>query len=223
MGMMVSVGKVRVLVADKNALICEGISALLQTREDIEVVGSTTTSGEIIDMVKEHIPDVLLTDISVLTMDSPGVIRQIRKEKHDIRILFVTEHEDRDNIMTELKAGCDGYILRRATLEDLVTAILAVHRGGYFLYPSVAKLVVNEYLHVIRGQKSDPFDRLSEREIEVLKLTAEGYRSQQIAESLSIAHKTVLRHRSSIMMKLDVHNQTDLVKYAIRKHLTQLE
>ncbi|MEE9399143.1 MAG: response regulator transcription factor [Dehalococcoidales bacterium] len=214
--------KVRVLVADKNALIRDGICALMRTYKSIEVTGVATSCREIIEMVRGKPPDVVLMDIAMPLMDAATVIRQIRKENSGIKVLLVSEHEDRDCILRGLKAGGNGYIPRRATASDLVSGILAVYRGGYFLYPSVAKTMVGEYLRIKRGLSPDPYDQLSDRERYVLQLIAEGHKSQQIAEVLHIALKTVLRHRANIMTKLGTHNQTELIKYAIRKHLIEL-
>jgi len=214
--------KVRVLVADKNALIRDGICALMKTFKSIEVTGVATSCREIIEMVRGQPTDVVLMDIAMPLTDAATVIRQIRKENSSIKVLLVSEHEDRDCVLRGFKAGGNGYIPKSATASDLVSGILAVYRGGYFLYPSVAKTLVGEYLRIKRGLSPDPYDQLSDRERYVLQLIAEGHKSQQIAEVLHIALKTVLRHRANIMTKLGTHNRTELIKYAIRKHLIEL-
>lgn len=216
--------KVRVLVADEEALFREGVCALLKTYQNIEVVGKATNGKETIEMVREQNPDVVLVNIAMPILDGAEVTHRIRKENSDIKVLLLTQYEDRDRILSGFKAGANGYIPKRAAASDLVSAIQTVYRGGYFLYPSVAKTMVNDYLQLIRHPRSpDPYDRLTHREKEVLKLVAEGRKSGEIANLLSIAAMTVLGHRTSIMKKLGIHNRTELIKYAMRKHLITLE
>ncbi len=216
--------KVRVLVADEQNLFCAGVCALLKSRKDIEMVGEATNGKETIKMAREQTPDVVLVNIVMPIMDGAEVTRQIRKENSNIKVLLVSQYEDRDRILSGLKAGANGYIPKRATASDLVSAILAVYRGGCFLYPSVAKTILDDYIQRIRQPGSfDPYDRLTHREKEVLKLLAEGRKSVEIANLLNMAVKTALGHRTNIMKKLGIHNRTELVKCAIRKHLINLE
>ena len=216
--------RVRVLVADEEALFREGVCALLKTYEDIEIVGKATNGKEAIEMVREQNPDVVLVNIAMPILDGAEVTHRIRKENSDIKVLLLTQYEDRDRILSGFKAGANGYIPKRAAASDLVSAIQTVYRGGYFLYPSVAKTMVNDYLQLIRHPRSpDPYDQLTHREKEVLKLVAEGRKSEEIANLLSIAAMTVLGHRTSIMKKLGIHNRTELIRYAMRKHLVNLE
>ncbi len=216
--------RVRVLVADEETLFREGVCALLKTREDIELVGEATNGKETIEMVREQKPDVVLMNIAMPIMDGAEVTYQIRKKDSNIKVLLVSQYEDRDRILSGLKARANGYIPKRATASDLISAILTVYRGGCFLYPSVAKTMVHDYLQLIKHPGSpDPYDKLTHREKEVLKLIAEGGKSGEIANLLNIAVKTVLVHRTSMMRKLCMHNRTELIKYAIRKHLISLD
>jgi len=216
--------KVRVLVADGEALFREGVCSLLKICEDMEVVGEAANGKETIERVREQTPDVLVMNIVMPIMDGAEVARRVRKENSNIKVLLLTQYEDRDRILSGLKAGANGYIPKRATASDLVSAIQVVYRGGCFLYPSVAKTLVNDYFHRLRHPGSpDPYDKLTHREKEVLKLVAEGHKSREIANLLDIAVKTALGHRTSMMKKLDIHNRTELVKYAIRKHLITLD
>ena len=214
--------KVRVLVADRNSLISDGICAILKTCESIDVIGVATNSEDILEIVRGQIPDVVLMDLAMVFADDAEVIRWIRNENSEIKVLLISEREDKDCILRGLKAGSSGYIPKRATTSDLFSAILAVHQGGYFLYPSIAKTMVGEYLRIRKGLSPDPYDQLTDYEKEVLKLLAEGYKSRQIAEVLNTMLNTVIRHKASIMAKLGIHNRTELIKYAIRKHLIEL-
>ena len=216
--------KVRVLVAAEEALFREGVCALLKTCEDIEIVGEATNGKEAIEMVREQNPDIVLVNIAMPILDGAEVTRRVRKENSKIKVLLLTQYEDRDRVLTGLKAGANGYLPKRATTSDLVSAIQAVYRGGYFLYPSVAKTMVNDYLRLIRQPGSiEPYDQLSHREKEVLKLVAEGLKSGEIANLLHIELKTVQGHRANLMKKLGIHSGAELIKCAIRKHLIEME
>lgn len=215
--------KVRVLVADRQVLVCESICAMLRTCGQIEVVGATSDVDKIISMVRELSPDVVLTDMAMPLIDGSQIVRQIHKANGEVRVLLVSEYENREYILRGLEAGGSGYITKKATALDLVSAILTVYNGGYFLYPSVAKTLVKEYLSLEQTPRNcDPYDRLTDREKEVLKLIAEGYKSKEIAARLRIALNTVQAQRTSLMRKLGMHNRVELVEYAIRKHLIEV-
>lgn len=216
--------KIKVLVADEQAMFREGLCALLRVRGDIEVVGEATDGREAIAMAQAKCPDLLLMNMSIPAIDGAEVTHQVRKENAEIKVLLLTQYEDRDRILSGLKAGASGYIPKKASASDLISAIQVVCRGGYFLYPSIAKTVVDDYSQLIkRSGSTDPYDKLTHREREVLKLMAEGRKCREIADTLEIATKTVIRHKTSMMGKLGIHNRTDLIKYAIRKHLVELE
>ncbi len=216
--------KVRVLIADEEALFCEGVCALLKTREDIEVVGEASNGKETVERVRQQVPDIVLMNITMPVINGTEVIHQIHKENSGIKVLLVSQYEDEERVLSGLKAGANGYIPKRATASDLVSAILAIYRGGCFLYPSVARTMVEDYFQRTRQPGSSvPYDKLTHREREVLKLTAEGRKSEEIGNLLGIAVKTVLGHRASVMRKLSIHNRTELIKYAIRKHLVDLD
>ncbi|MFC1942893.1 response regulator [Chloroflexota bacterium] len=213
---------VKVLVADKNSITNDGICAVLKTYDSINVVGAVTGIDDIFEMVKVQPPDVIVMDISLFIMDGSDVIRSIHNENGDIKILLISEYEDRDCIMRGFRVGISGYISKRATSPDLVSAILALYRGGYFIYPSVAKTMIGEYLRVKHGLSADPYDQLTENEKKVFKRLAEGDKSHQIAEALNTQLKTVTKCKGNIMAKLGIHNRTELIKYALRKHLIEL-
>ncbi|MFC1985091.1 response regulator [Chloroflexota bacterium] len=216
--------KIRVLVADEQTLFREAVCALLKTRQDIEIVGEAANGKEAIERVRELAPDVVLMNLVLPIMDGAEVTHQIRNENSDTKVLLLTQCEDRDCILSGLKAGVNGYIPKRAAASDLVLAILTVYRGDYFLYPSVAKMMVNDYLQLIRHPRSsDPYDQLTHREKGVFKLVAEGRKSGEIANLLHIEPKTAQVHRANLMKKLGMHTRTELVKYAIRKHVVNLE
>ncbi|MDP2719444.1 MAG: response regulator transcription factor, partial [Dehalococcoidia bacterium] len=203
--------KVRVLVADGESLLREGICSLLNKCDDIEIVGEAGDGKKAIEMVRDIIPDVVLLNISMPVVDGAEVIRHIQKESYSTRVLLLSQYEDRDRILEGLKAGASGYIPRRATASDLISAILTVHRGSYYLHPSVARTMVDDYLELIRHPgRCDPFERLTDKEKEVLRMIGEGRKGVEIARHLGMAPNTVLVHRTKIMKKLGVHNRTEL-------------
>jgi two-component system response regulator NreC len=215
--------KVRVLVADRQGLVREGISALLKNCEDIEVVGETTNGSETVEAVDRDNPEIILVDTALPVMDGASVTRRIRKGNKGTKILFLGESADKGCILRAIKAGGDGYILKGASAAELHSAIMIIHKGGFFLYPSVAKRVVEEYLSVGKGARANPYDRLSDGEKDVLKLIAEGRHGLEIAGLLSISPEEVKRDRANLMKKLAIHTQTEVVRYALQNHLISME
>jgi DNA-binding NarL/FixJ family response regulator len=214
--------KTRVLIADDHAIMREGIRALLALREDIEVVGEAADGRETVAKVRELAPDVVLMDIAMPLMDGLEATRRICKESPKTRVLVLTQHDEKEYVLSSVRAGAAGCISKKAVASELISAINAVNQGNAFLYPSVAKMLIDDYLQLATGE-ADPYERLTDREREVLKLVAEGHTNQEIADLLALSVKTVLGHRTRIMEKLDIHNRTELVKYAIRKGLITVD
>ncbi len=212
---------IKVLIADKHPLICESLFALLKTYPQIKVVGKATNGREIVEMVKELNPDIIVMDIFIPVMDIAEIIHEVRKHDGETKVLLVSDYEDRECILRGLKVGGNGYLPKSANASELVNAIRVIHNDGYFLYPSVAKKLVEEYLSMGKNPTLDPLDKLSSREIEVLKLIAEGYKNRQVADILCIAPKTVEAHRTKLMSKLGIHNYAELVRYAFQKRLIE--
>jgi DNA-binding NarL/FixJ family response regulator len=217
--------KIRVIIADDHAILRAGLIALLATFGNIEVVGEASTGNEVIELMPKAAPDIVLMDIAMPGLDGISTTRRITREHPGAKVIILSQHDNREYVLSSIKAGASGYILKKAVASDLTSGIEAVYGGGYFFYPSVARTVVEDYLEQLKSGKhdQDTIERLSEREREVLKLIAEGLSSNEIANRLFISVKTVLGHRSNIMEKLDIHNRTELVKYAIRKGLIQAD
>jgi len=213
--------KIRVLVVDDHAMFREGIRALLEGYDDVEIVGEATEGREAIEKVCQLAPQVVLMDIAMPVMGGLEATRRIQKETPNARVLVLTQHEDSEYILSLLRAGAKGYISKTATASELVSAIRTVHKGESFLYPSAATTLIEEYLTRVGGEKNE-YERLTDREREILQLVAEGRTNREIADSLFISVKTVLRHRTNIMEKLGFHNRTELIKYAISKGLIEM-
>lgn len=212
--------KIKILVVDDHALMRDGIRAILKLNNDMEVVGEAADGREAIDKVEESRPDVIVMDIAMPNMDGLEATRRIKKKYPNIKVLALTQYENREYVFTAIKAGTDGYLPKKAAGPELAQAIRALYRGEAFLYPTAAAALIKDYL---RQATAEPYDQLTAREREILKLIAEGRTSQQIANMLAISLKTALGHRTKIMQKLDIHNRTELIKYAMHKGLVAME
>jgi DNA-binding NarL/FixJ family response regulator len=215
--------KIRVLVVDDHTVVRDGICALLALAGDIEVVGEAANGIEALKMVKELEPDVVLMDIAMPIMGGLEATRRIRKEFSRTRVLVLTQYDDKEYAFPVIQAGASGFISKVAASSELASGIRSVHHGDSYLSPSVAKLLVEDLQHGVGGRVShDPYELLTDRERDVLKLVAEGYSTQEIADILVVSPKTVEGHKTRLMAKLDIHNRIDLVKYALRKGIINI-
>jgi DNA-binding NarL/FixJ family response regulator len=215
--------KIRVLIADDHALVREGIAAFLRLCEDIEVVGEAADGIEAIERALKIRPDVILMDISMPKLGGLEATVELRKADPGIKIVVLTQYEDREYISRFLKAGVSGYMLKKAVGSDLVNAIRAVNRGEFYLFSSIASEVVDGYLGKnVKTGEEDLYGKLTDREKQVLKLLAEGHSHKEIANLLNISAKTVITHQTNISEKLDIHSRTALVKFAISNGIIKL-
>jgi len=209
--------KIRVLVVDDHTIVRDGICALLALTGDMEVVGEAANGSEALKIVKELEPDVALMDIAMPIMGGLEATRRICKEFPRTRVLVLTQYDDKEYVFPVIEAGACGFISKAAASSELASGIRSVYHGDSYLSPSVARLLVEDYQH--RGGRvgHDPYEQLTDRERDVLKLVAEGHTTQEIADMLVVTSKTVEGHRTNLMAKLGIHNRVDLVKYALRK------
>jgi two-component system response regulator NreC len=208
---------IRVLLVDDHAVVRTGLHMLLGQEEDIEIVGEAGSGREALDSIEQLQPDLVLMDIGLPDMTGIEVTRQVKQKWPGVAVVALTIHEDEEYFFQMLQAGADGYVPKRAAPEELLIALRTAADGGVYLYPSLAKLLVRDYLTGEREAAPSALDGLTEREQEVLAHLADGASNQNIAETLNISPKTVARHRENIMRKLNLHSRSELVKYAIRK------
>lgn len=214
--------KIRVLLVDDHAILREGIKALLEKQDNIEVVAEAANGREAIVKATQFQPDVVVLDISMPLMDGLDATRRMKKESPEIKVLILTMHDDEEYFFQLLRAGASGYITKKAVGGELASAIEAVNRGESFFCPSMSKHLLSDYLRLDKATDQIKQVELTSREREIVKLIAEGYTNQQIADSLHRSVKTIESHRSNILRKLDIHDTIELVKYAVRKRLIEI-
>ena len=214
--------KIRVLLVDDHAILREGIKALLEKQDNIEVVAEAADGREAIPKAAQFCPDVVVLDISMPTMDGLESTRQMKKDNPDIKVLVLTMHDNEEYFFQLLRAGASGYVTKKSVSRELVSAIEAVYRGESFFCPSMAKFLLSDFLRLDKAIENTGQEELTPREREIVKLIAEGYTNQQIADLLHRSVKTIESHRSNILRKLGIHDSIELVKYAVRKKLIEI-
>jgi two-component system response regulator NreC len=214
--------KIKLLLVDDHAVVRSGLRMLLETQSDIHIVGEAETGMQAIALARQLKPDVTVMDITLPDISGIEATRNIHECCPDIAIVALTIHEDEQYFFEMLAAGATGYVPKRAAPEDLLSAIRSAYRHEVFLYPSLAKALVKDFVtRVDAGKLPSAMDGLTEREREVLTHLAEGASNPDIAGALNISVNTVARHRENIMQKLNLHSRAELVKYAIRKGMIE--
>jgi len=211
---------IRVLIADDHTIVRSGVRLLLAAEADIEVIGEALNGHEAIAQVQSLQPDVVLMDISMPGMDGLNATQHIKTKWPEVNVLVLTMHRSDEYLFEMLKAGASGYVLKGADTSDLIQAVRVVAQGDVFLYPSMTKKLVSDYLSRMEGDFGSKFP-LSQREKDILKLLAEGYSNTEISEKLIISPSTVHTHRSNLMKKLGLNNRHELVQYARQRGLIQ--
>ena len=213
---------IRIVIADDHTVLRAGLRKLLDEQPDIEVIGEANDGNEAITVTAELIPDVLLLDISMPILGGMDVIRTIKAKMPKVAILVLTMYEDEGHFIQALKAGASGYIPKKAADTELIAAIRAVNRGEVFIYSSFGKAMVAQIIHNESSdteEEVDSYERLSQREQEVLKLVAQGFTNQQIADQLYLSVKTVESYKARVMEKLNLRSRAELVRFALKRGL----
>ena len=213
---------IRLMLVDDHEVVRSGLRMLLEGEPDVEIVGEFGLAKEALDSLEKLKPDVVVMDIGLPDLSGIDAAREVKRLSEGTAVVALTIHEDEEYFFKMLDAGASGYVPKRAAPEELLTAIRAAAAGEVYLYPSMAKLLVKDYLtQESQAEMRGGMDGLTDREQEVLAHLADGATNLEIGETLGISPKTVARHRENIMRKLGMHSRTELVKYAIRKGIIQ--
>jgi two-component system, NarL family, response regulator NreC len=210
----------RILLADDHAMLRDGVRMVLEAHGDFEVVGCADNGRAAVAMARELRPDIAVLDVAMPELNGLEATREIRECCPDTAIVILSMHEGEEYLREALRAGAAGYVLKRAAAQELVGAIHAVQRGESYLDPALTRTLISDYVRQVERGDETP-DSLTDRELEVLTLVAEGMTNRQIALKLNISIKTVQTHRANLMDKLNLHDRTELVRYAIRRGLIE--
>ncbi|MFC2010859.1 response regulator [Chloroflexota bacterium] len=214
--------KIKVFIADDHKVLREGIRLLLEKIPDIEVVGEASSGEEAVAEIERLMPEVVLMDITMPGLNGLDATRQIKSRNTDVKVLILTVHETDQYLAEMLDVGASGYVVKSASGSELISAIRAVAKGDVYLYPSIARHFVNNFLKTAaKSRLNATYEGLTSREIAVLRYIAEDKKNKEIADILGISIRTVQAHRTNLMDKLGAHDRTELVKYAIRKRLIE--
>jgi two-component system, NarL family, response regulator NreC len=215
--------KIRILLTDDHTLFRQGLRTLLAAEPDIEIVGEASNASDAITFAQELRPDVVLMDVGMSGLSSFEATRQIRKQRAETRVIFLSMYDDEDYLSESVEIGASGYILKESPADQLVSAIREVHRGGNYLSPRLLARLVDDFRVQNRSSLRQPrFGTLTKREREIMKLLAEGKSVKEAATEFNLSVKTVEAHKFNLMRKLDIHNKAQLVQYAIQKKVIRL-
>ena len=210
----------RVVIAEDHTLFRQGLKALLSLEPEFEVVGEAADGFQAIQCAKELKPDIILLDISMPRVDGMAAIREIKSVCPEAKVLILTVHKTEEHVLETLKSGASGYVLKDASHEEFLLAMRSVLQGKRYLSPDISARIVDGYLNGREtADPTSPWESLTPRERQVLKLIAEAYKNKEIADFLCISVKTVAKHRANIMKKLKLHSAAELTAYAIKRGL----
>ena len=212
--------KIKVLIVDDHTLVRAGVRALLSLSSDIEVIGEASDGLEALEKIRQNIPDVVLMDLAMPVMGGLETTRRIKKEYPGIQVIVLTQYDDSEYVIPVIEAGARGFVTKMAAFSELATAIQTAYNGDSYLSPEAATVLVKDYQHKTSiDDERDPYKLLTDREKEVFKLVAEGHTAKEIASLLIVSPKTVEWYKTRLMNKLNIHNKTDLIRFAIRKRI----
>jgi len=215
--------RIRILLADDHTLFRQGVRTLLASETDMEVVGEAADGSAAVERAAELKPDVVLLDIGMPGPSSFETTRQIKRNRPETKVLFLSMYDDEDYLLEGMEVGANGYVLKDSPALQLVAAVRDVYRGGSYLSPRMLSQLVNDFRTRVKTSDRTPrFASLTPREKEVLKMLAEGNSVKEVATQLNLSVKTVEAHKFNLMRKLDIHNKAHLVQYAIQKKVIQL-
>ncbi|OGN89120.1 MAG: hypothetical protein A2158_08635 [Chloroflexi bacterium RBG_13_46_14] len=211
----------KVLIVDDHTLVRAGVRALLSLSSDIEVIGEASDGIEALEKIRQNPPDVVLMDLAMPVMGGLETTRRLKKEYPGIQVIVLTQYDDSEYVIPVIEAGARGFVTKMSAFSELATAIQTAYNGDSYLSPEAATVLVKDYQHKTSSldDERDPYKLLTDREKEVFKLVAEGHTAKEVASLLVVSQKTVEWYKTRLMNKLNIHNKTDLIRYAIRKRI----
>jgi len=210
---------IRILLADDHGLVRAGIRALLQNIANVQVIAEASDGYQAVQLVAEQHPDIAMLDVAMKGMNGIEATARILKEFPHTRVIILSVHANEEYVRQALRAGARGYLLKDAAVAELELAVNAVVHGETYLSPAVSKHLVNDFAR--HESNTSPFEKLTPRQREILQLIAEGRTTKEIAQRLGVSIKTVETHRAQLMERLDIHDITGLVRYALRMGLVE--
>ncbi len=215
---------IRVVLADDHTLVREGIRAILEKAKDIEVVGEASDGQEALELTENLLPDVLLVDIAMPRLSGIETIHRLKRMRSKTRAVVLSDYSDETIVRQALQAGARAYLIKRSVSEELLLAIRAASQGYGYLSPEVLDYILDDFLSTsAKKQRNSSIDRLTSREHEVLQLIADGFTNTEIAEKMGVSKKTIEKHRTRLMAKLDVHDLAGLLRLAIKERLVFID
>jgi two-component system response regulator NreC len=212
-----------ILLADDHRIVRQGLRALLEAEPDFSLVGETGDGLEAIQLAERLQPDVIVLDLMMPGINGLEATRQISDNCPQTRVVILSMHADEAYVLEALRNGASGYVLKDSSADDLVRAVREVEAGRRYLSPPLSERAIEAYTRKAQETSLDPYEKLTNREREVLHLAAEGHSSTEIAKRLSISSRTVETHRANMMRKLELHSQTDLIRYALKRGIIPME
>ncbi len=210
---------VRILIAEDHALVRKGLKSLVSSQPEFKVIAEAENGLQALELTRVHSPDLILLDLSMPKMNGLATMRQLKKEHGQVKILVITMHASQDYLIPTLKEGADGYLLKGDDPQELFMAIKAIMNGKAYLSSDLSGQLINSVINPKANQNGDPLVNLTPREKEVFQLVAEGGTNQQIADLLFISPKTVDKHRTNLMKKLDLHSAREVARFAQKNGL----
>ena len=214
---------ISVVLVEDHQVVREGVRALLEAQPDLAVIGEAASGLGVTDLVERLTPDILILDLMLPGLSGLEVARQVSHRVPTTRILILSMHANEAYVLQALSSGASGYILKDSSAQDLVRAIHEVMEGHRFLSPPLSERAIEAYMQKAQDALLDPYDALTSREREVLHLAAEGRTNAEIATELSISPRTAEVHRANLMRKLNLRNQTELIRYALRRGILPMD
>jgi two-component system response regulator NreC len=212
-----------IVLADDHQVVRQGLRALLEAEPDFSLVGEAGDGLETAQLIERLEPDVLIIDLMMPNLNGLEVTRQVSQRWPRTRVVILSMHANEAYVLEALRNGAAGYVLKDSSAADLVKAVREVVAGRRYLSPPLSERAIEAYLHKAQSAELDPYETLTTREREVLHLAAEGHSNAEIAARLSISPRTAETHRANMMRKLNLHTQTDLIRYALRRGILPME